>query len=204
MIRLVFGTANEHKLSEVRDLLGSNVDVIAPGDVGFYLSIPETQETLSGNAVQKAQFLHEHIQENCFAEDTGLEVKALDGAPGVYSARYASHTGKENKEQITPSSAGNMDLLLSNMEGKGNRVARFRTIVCLIFNGREYLFEGQLNGMINEEKSGREGFGYDPIFQPDGFDMTLAEMTIEMKNKISHRADAFQKLLVFLKERTLM
>lgn len=191
---LVFATNNQHKLSEVRQILGDAYEVVGLKDIGCTEDIPETADTLEGNALQKARFVHEHYGYDCFADDTGLEVEALDGLPGVHTARYAELFG----EGATHDSDANMNLLLKNLANKSNRNARFRTVIAFIFQGREYLFEGICPGTIISERHGTEGFGYDPIFQPEGYDCCFAEMSAEEKNAISHRGRATQKLAEFL------
>ena len=190
MHSLIFATGNKHKADEVQDFLGEGFALRCLKDVGITEDIPETEPTLEGNAYQKAKYVFDRTGEPCFADDTGLEVEALDGAPGVYTARYAGE-GKSSED--------NMDLLLKNLEGVKNRNARFRTvIVYLDNNGRVFEFEGIVNGVITEEKKGTQGFGYDPIFRPDGYDKTFAQLPLSKKNKISHRARAMQKFLDFL------
>ena len=190
MHSLIFATGNKHKADEVQDFLGEGFALRCLKDVGITEDIPETEPTLEGNAYQKAKYVFDRTGEPCCADDTGLEVEALDGAPGVYTARYAGE-GKSSED--------NMDLLLKNLEGVKNRKARFRTvIVYLDNNGRVFEFEGIVNGVITEEKKGTEGFGYDPIFRPDGYDKTFAQLPLSKKNKISHRARAMQKFLDFL------
>ena len=194
-MKLVFATNNAHKLQEVRQILGERFEVVGLKDIGCYEDIPETAETLEGNAQQKAHYVKEHYGLDCFADDTGLEVAALDGAPGVHSARYAELFSKGD----THDSDANMNLLLKNLEEKNDRSARFRTVIALIYKGQEYLFEGICPGKILHERHGSEGFGYDPIFQPTGFDQSFAQMSAEEKNSISHRGRATQKLAEFLK-----
>lgn len=194
-MKIVFATNNQHKLAEVRQILGEHFDVVGLNDIGCHEDIPETAETLEGNAHQKAHYVKEHYGLDCFADDTGLEVAALDGAPGVHSARYAELFGKGD----THDSDANMNLLLENLEEKIDRSARFRTVIALIYKGQEYLFEGICPGKILHERHGSEGFGYDPIFQPTGFDQSFAQMSAEEKNAISHRGRATQKLAEFLK-----
>lgn len=190
MRKLVFATNNAHKLEEVRAILGENIEVLSLDDIGCHADIPETAETLEGNAALKAEYIYEHYGLDCFADDTGLEVEALDGAPGVYSARYAGGEGHDSE--------ANMKKLLKELEGKDNRRAQFRTAICLIESGKEYLFEGIVKGGIIEEKRGVSGFGYDPVFVPEGYGETFAEMGGEEKNKISHRARAVQQLCAYL------
>lgn len=189
--KLVFATNNAHKLEEVSAILGDKIELLSLKDINCDADIPETADTLEGNALLKAEYVYKNYGLDCFADDTGLEVEALNGAPGVYSARYSEGEG-HNAE-------ANMQKLLHNMEGKDNRKAQFRTAVSLILNGKEYLFEGVIKGQIIKEKHGTSGFGYDPIFMPDGYDKTFAELGNEIKNQISHRAIAVNKLCEFLK-----
>jgi len=186
---IVFATNNVHKLEEVASLLG-NYKALSLNEIGCIEDIPETAATLEGNALLKAQYIFNKYGKNCFSDDTGLEVEALNNAPGVYSARYA---GEEK------SADANMNKLLVELAGKSNRNARFRTVVALILEGKEYLFEGEVKGKIIETKRGDKGFGYDPIFIPDGYTETFAELPLSVKNTISHRARAVQKLIAFLK-----
>lgn len=190
-MKILFATNNAHKLTEVQAVLGDSYTLVTPRDCGVTEEIPETQPTLEGNALQKARYLYERTGLDCFADDTGLEVEALGGAPGVHSARYATD-GHDF--------AANNRLLLQNLAGKENRRARFRTVVALILGGREYLFEGVVEGQIIDRETGHEGFGYDPLFRPDGYDRTFAQMTTEEKNAVSHRARAVRKLAAFLHE----
>ena len=190
-MKLVFATNNKNKLSEIRDILGNDIEVLSLGDINCNVDIPETADTLEGNALQKAEYIFEHYGMNVFADDTGLEVEALNGEPGVFSARYAGGEGHDSE--------ANMQKLLKNLADKTNRKARFRTSIALIINGKRYSFEGLVNGEILKEKSGTSGFGYDPIFKPDGYDKSFAELGLEIKNKISHRANAIKKLAEFLK-----
>ena len=182
---IVFATNNAHKLEEARAILKGHLKVLSLSDIGCHDDIPETAETLEGNALIKARWVKEKYGYDCFADDTGLMVDALDGAPGVYSARYAG-------DHCSP--ADNIVLLLSNLKGEANRAAKFCTVVALIYNGREYLFEGEVRGKIAEENHGAAGFGYDPIFVPEGSALSFAEMAPEEKNRISHRGRAMQKL----------
>ena len=191
MRTIVFATGNAHKLAEVQAVLGDEFHLITAAEAGISEDIPETGETLEENASQKSHYLYERSGLDCFADDTGLEVDALDGAPGVHSARYATD-GHDF--------AANNRLLLKNMEGKADRRARFRTVISLIINGKEYQFEGRVEGRISESESGAEGFGYDPLFIPDGCDCTFAEMSAEDKNAISQRGRAVRKLAEFLNE----
>ena len=190
MKRIVFATNNQHKLQEIRDILGSGYEVVSLKEIGCDVDIPETGNTLEENALQKAQYIYDHYHVSCFADDTGLEVEALDGAPGVYSARYAGGEGHDAQ--------ANMLKLLHELEGKENRKAQFRTAISLILDGKEYLFEGVIKGEIIREKRGDSGFGYDPVFKPEGYERTFAELGNDIKNKISHRALAVQKLCEFL------
>ena len=189
-MRIVFATNNQHKLSEIRQILGSRVEVLSLKDIGCNADIPETGSTLEENALQKAQYVYDNYHIDCFADDTGLEVDALGGAPGVYSARYAGGEGHDSE--------ANMTKLLGELGENNNRRARFRTVIALIQQGEVHEFEGIVNGQIIRERRGGEGFGYDPIFQPDGYDQTFAELGIEIKNQISHRARATQKLADYL------
>lgn len=187
--KFVFATNNAHKLQEVTAILGERVELLSMKDINCQTDIPETADTLEGNALLKARFIFENYQMDCFADDTGLEVEALNGAPGVYSARYAGDA--HNSE-------ANMKKLLRDMEGVENRKARFRTVFALIVDGKEHLFEGIVKGEIIKTRRGTSGFGYDPIFIPEGYTQTFAEMGNDLKNKISHRALATNKLCRFL------
>ncbi|WP_455638153.1 non-canonical purine NTP diphosphatase [Parabacteroides sp.] len=189
MKTLVFATNNKHKLDEVRKIASDLVNIVSLEEIGCHDDIPETSDTLEGNALQKALYIKEHYGFDCFADDTGLEVEALDNAPGVYSARYAG-PGHDSE--------ANMTKLLKEMDNIENRKARFRTAIALILNGKEHLFEGIVNGRITKEKRGTSGFGYDPIFVPDNYTQTFAEMGNDIKNTISHRAEAVKKLSAFL------
>lgn len=190
-MKLVFATNNRHKLDEVRAIVGNRVEVLSLNDIGCHDDIPETADTLQGNALIKARYIHEKFGVDCFADDTGLEVEALDGAPGVYSARYA---GKECDSEA------NMQKLLQNLTGKSNRNAQFRTVIALIIKGEEKLFNGIVKGTITEDKRGDSGFGYDPVFIPEGFSESFAQMSGDMKNSISHRYRATLELSNYLKE----
>ncbi len=189
MEQLVFATNNPHKVDEVRNKLSGLFEIRTLSEIGCVEDIPETSDTLQGNAAQKSHYLHDRFHCDCFADDTGLEVEALNGAPGVYSARYAG-PGKDSE--------ANIDKLLSELEGKENRRARFRTVISLILNGQEHFFEGIVSGTILTERHGSNGFGYDPVFQPDGYDRSFAELSMDEKNKISHRGRATEKLIQFL------
>ena len=213
MKKIVFATNNQHKLSEIRAILGDAFEVVSLADIGCHEDIPETGTTLEENALMKAEYIYNKYHLSCFADDTGLEVEALDGAPGVYSARYAameatapdgSAIGKSHDSEA------NMARLLRELENNNNRKARFRTVIALIEKKDVcpcgctsikvvHKFEGIVNGEITREKSGAEGFGYDPIFRPDGYDKTFAELGADIKNQISHRARATQKLAEYLK-----
>jgi XTP/dITP diphosphohydrolase len=191
MMELIFATNNRHKLEEVQALLGAGFVLKTPKDCGITEEIPEEQPTLEGNALQKARYIHERTGKNCFADDTGLEVASLGGEPGVRSARYAG----EDKDMEAC-----MDLLLTNLADKPDRRGRFRTVIALILDGKEHLFEGIVTGTLRQSRSGVHGFGYDPLFQPDGYDITFAEMDLAEKNRISHRGKAVEKLVAFLSE----
>ena len=187
--KFVFATNNAHKLEEVTAILGDKIELLSMKDIHCHADIPETADTLEGNALLKARYIFENYNMDCFADDTGLEVEALNGAPGVYSARYAGDA--HNSE-------ANMRKLLQDMEGIENRKAQFRTVFALIINGKEHLFEGIVKGEITKHRCGRSGFGYDPVFIPEGYTQTYAEMGNTLKNKISHRALATNKLCNFL------
>jgi XTP/dITP diphosphohydrolase len=187
--KMVVATNNAHKLKEIAAILGQEIELLSLKDIQCFADIPETADTLEGNARQKAMYIYENYGMDCFADDTGLEVEALGGAPGVFSARYAGE-GHDSE--------ANMQKLLKELAGKENRKAQFRTVICLIRNGKEYLFEGIVKGEIIQEKRGGEGFGYDPIFVPEGYDLTFAELGDDVKNTISHRARAVEKLCQFL------
>lgn len=193
--KLVFATNNAHKLEEIRAILGDKMEILSLADINCHADIPETANTLEGNAHLKSEYVYNHYGLDCFADDTGLEVEALDGAPGVYSARYA---GDGHDSQA------NMQKLLKEMEEKNNRKAQFRTVISLIEKGEEKLFEGIVRGEITREKRGNSGFGYDPVFQPEGFDVTFAEVGSEIKNKISHRAKAVEALCNYLSQKNEM
>lgn len=193
MTELIFATNNAHKLAEVEAVLGDRFRLLTPRDCGITDEIPEEQPTLEGNALQKARYIHERTGRDCFADDTGLEVEALGGAPGVHSARYATD-GHDF--------AANNRLLLRNLAGASTRRARFRTVIALILDGRESLFQGAVEGRIAETEAGCGGFGYDPLFVPEGCDRTFAEMTDEQKNALSHRGRAVRKLAEYLHNRT--
>ena len=188
-LNLVFATNNEHKLTEVREIAGDSFHILSLKDISCFDDIPETADTLEGNALIKAQYVKQKYGYDCFADDTGLEIKALDNAPGVYSARYAGEA-KDSK--------ANMRKALDELQNQTDRSARFRTVIALIIGEDEYLFDGIVNGIIIDEARGNTGFGYDPIFVPQGFTETFAELGAEAKNTISHRAEAIKKLKQFI------
>lgn len=190
MRELLFVTNNEHKLKEIRDIIGNMFRILSLHDIGFEGEIPEEEPDLEGNAIAKARFIYRRYGVDCFADDTGLEVAALHGRPGVRSARYAG-------DDCNP--VNNIRKVLSELAGAANRSARFRTVICLIMDGKEHLFEGVVEGSILNEKRGNEGFGYDPVFLPAGHEQSFAEMPPELKNNISHRGRAMQDLIAFLK-----
>ena len=190
-MKLVFATNNKHKLEEVRAIFGNRIEVLSLNDINCHDDITETADTLEGNALIKARYIYEKFGVDCFADDTGLEVEALNGEPGVYSARYAG-------EDCNPEA--NMHKLLHNLTGKNDRDAQFRTVIALIIKGEEKLFNGIVKGTISNEKMGEAGFGYDPIFIPEGFSESFAQMTSEMKNSISHRYRATNELSNYLKQ----
>lgn len=203
-MKIVFATNNQHKLQEIRDILGSEFEIVSLKDIGCDVDIPETGNTLEENAMQKAQYVYDHYNLSCFADDTGLEVEALNGEPGVHSARYAEGTDHDSE--------ANMAKLLRNLKGKDNRKARFRTVIALIQKQdvcpcgctsikKVNRFEGIVDGSIATEKYGTAGFGYDPIFVPEGYDKSFAELGESIKNGISHRARAVAKLAEYLKQK---
>jgi XTP/dITP diphosphohydrolase len=191
-MKICFATNNANKIKEVKVALGSDFEIVSLQDIGCMEELPETGDTLDHNAFQKARFVKTHYGVDCFADDTGLEVDALDGAPGVYSGRFAGEPRSDER---------NIDLLLNKMKGKIDRKAKFRTIIALILEGKEYAFEGAAEGEILTEKMGSGGFGYDPIFKPSGYDRTFAELTLSEKNEISHRGKAVKALIYFLNNR---
>lgn len=189
-MQLIFATNNKHKIEEVQRLLSNHCTIISPADLGILDDIPENEPTLEGNALEKARYLYKHLHKPCFADDTGLEVAALGGAPGVYSARYAG----ESKDPQQ-----NTDKLLRELESQDHRAACFRCVIALIEqDGTEHLFEGRVDGEILRAPSGNKGFGYDPVFRPEGYDVSFAEMGMDEKNKISHRGKAVEALVEFL------
>lgn len=189
-MKLIFATNNSHKLAEARSILSSSCDIAWLSDIGCTDQIDETADTIEGNSLLKARYLWQHYQQNCFADDTGLEVEALAGAPGVKSARYA---GEAHNDAL------NRHKLLEAMQGVNNRKARFRTVLTLIIDGKEVQVEGIINGQIVAKESGNNGFGYDSVFIPDGYDLTFAELTEKEKNRISHRRKALDALKQYLK-----
>lgn len=189
-MKIVFATNNKHKLEEIKDILGKDFEIVSLAEIGCHEDIPETGLTLEENARQKSTYIVEHYNHDCFADDTGLEVDALNGEPGVHSARYAEGTDHDSE--------ANMRKLLSKMSNVKDRTARFRTVISLIINGVEHQFEGRVEGHIATEKHGKEGFGYDPIFIPEGYNKSFAELGEEVKNQISHRARAVKKLAEYL------
>lgn len=189
-MQIVFATNNAHKLSEIRAILGQQMEILSLADIGCHDDIPETADTLEGNALIKARWVKEHYGFDCFADDTGLEVEALGGRPGVHTARYAY------PDRHDP--VANTRKLLAELHDKDNRAARFRTVIALIQGTDEHLFEGIVEGHITTEERGTEGFGYDPVFAPEGGEKTFAELGVEAKNNISHRARAVRKLADFL------
>ncbi len=191
-MKIVFATNNQHKIDEVQAIAGAHFTVQTLREVGFEGDIPETMPTIAGNSLQKAQYIFQQLSIDCFADDTGLEIEALDGAPGVYSARYAGEGC---------SFADNVNKVLQNMEGSSQRNARFISVFTLILNGEVFSFEGVIEGTITEKPHGAGGFGYDPIFIPKGYDKTFAELSPEVKNEISHRAIAATLMFDFLKQR---
>lgn len=189
-MKICFATNNQNKLKEIKSAV-STIEIVGLASINCSEELPENQKTLEGNSLEKANYIAHNYAINCFADDTGLEVEALDGAPGVYSARYA---GEHNDSEA------NMELLLQNMKGQINRKAQFKTVITLILEGKTYQFEGIAKGEITEARVGVDGFGYDPIFRPEGYELTFAEMSMEDKNKISHRGIAVRKLVQFLNE----
>ncbi|MBW6482164.1 MAG: non-canonical purine NTP diphosphatase [Vicingaceae bacterium] len=190
MLKLVFATNNKNKIKEINVLLTNSIKLLSLKDIGCIENIPETADTIEGNAIQKAEYIYKNYGYNCFADDTGLEIEALNGEPGVYSARYAGE--QKNSEE-------NMNKVLEKLKDKSNRNARFKTVIALIIDGKLTCFEGIIEGEITEDKSGLEGFGYDPIFKPKGYGKTFSEMSMTEKNNISHRGKAINKLIKHLK-----
>ncbi|MFV0365760.1 MAG: non-canonical purine NTP diphosphatase [Mangrovibacterium sp.] len=190
-MKLVFATNNPHKLKEVQAMLSNSFELLSLADIGCHEDIPETQPTIEGNALQKAQYVYQNYGYNCFADDTGLEIEVLNGEPGVYSARYAGEARDSN---------ANMAKVLEKLHGEQNRKAQFKTVIALIIDGEETLLEGIVQGEILEQSCGVDGFGYDPIFKAEGFEQSFAEISLEEKNKVSHRARATQQLIAYLKQ----
>jgi XTP/dITP diphosphohydrolase len=188
-MRLIFATNNKHKIEEIRSVIGNKLEIITLEEAGIHINIPEPHNTLEENASEKSRIIYQLTNTNCFSEDTGLEVDALNGEPGVHSARYAGEARSFDR---------NIEKLLFNLQGNRNRKARFRAIISLRMDGKEFLFEGICNGNIIEQKRGNMGFGYDPVFVPEGASKTFSEMNLEEKNKYSHRKKAMDKLFVFL------
>lgn len=191
-MKIVFATNNSNKLSEIQDILGPEFQIVSLKDIGCHEDIPETGKTLEENALQKAQYVYDHYHIDCFADDTGLEVEALQGAPGVHSARYAEGTDHDSE--------ANMAKLLRELGENNNRKAQFRTVIALILHGEVHEFEGKIEGSIAKEKKGTEGFGYDPLFVPDGYEESFAQLGMDIKNTISHRARAVEQLARYLKK----
>lgn len=189
MHQLVFATNNAHKLQEVSAKIDGQIKLLSLDAIGCFDDIAETGTTFHENASIKSHYIHDKYKLDCFGDDSGLEIDALNGEPGVYSARYAGEHGNH---------AANIDKVFTGLKDETNRKARFRTVISLIWNGEEHFFDGTVEGTIRHERSGKEGFGYDPIFQPDGYDVTFAEMSLDEKNRISHRAKAMEKLVEFL------
>lgn len=189
MKELVFATNNENKIKEINALLTNSIKLLSLKDIGCYEDIPETADTIEGNAILKAKYVYEKYGYNCFADDTGLEIKSLNGEPGVFSARYAGEEKNTDK---------NMDKVLQKLAHYSDRAAQFKTVVALVINGKITTFEGIIEGEITKEKHGKDGFGYDPIFKPNGYEITFAEMPLSEKNNISHRGRAVKKLIDFL------
>jgi len=194
MKRIVFATNNAHKLSEIKDILANDFDIISLAELGCHEDIPETADTLEGNALQKAQYIHDNYHVDCFAVDTGLEVEALDGGPGIYTARFGVMNGYGDSHDADANTA----CLLDKLKDSDNRKCRFRTAIALFLGEETHLFEGIVNGVITPEKRGDKGFGYDPVFIPEGYTETFAELGVDVKNEISHRARAVKKLAEFL------
>lgn len=190
-MKLVFASNNKNKIQEIKHQLPDDIELLSLEDIGCTEDIPETADTIEGNAILKADYVTQKYGYNCFADDTGLEVEALNGEPGVYSARYAGEQKDAND---------NMDKLLLNLESKSNRNAMFKTVITLNLNGEQHLFTGIVNGVITTSKAGDKGFGYDPIFKPEGLDLTFAQISIDKKAKLSHRGRAVQQLIAFLKK----
>ena len=194
-MKLVFASNNKNKIAEIQQQVGAQFQIVSLEDIGCFVDIPETAETIEGNAILKANYVTEKYGYDCFADDSGLEVDALNGEPGVFSARYAGEPKNDDN---------NMNKLLSNLKDKTNRKANFKTVICLNLQGEQHLFTGIINGKIIEERMGTKGFGYDPIFVADGYQQTFAELTLKEKARISHRGIAVQKLIHFLQQNLLV
>lgn len=190
-MKIVFATNNPNKIKEIQSMLPNNIEILSLKSIGCQEDIPETSDTIEGNSIQKANYVLENYGYDCFADDTGLEVEALENEPGVFSARYAG----EQRNAVD-----NMNKLLLNLEDKSNRKAQFKTVICLNIKGKQHLFEGIAKGEITKNKIGNGGFGYDPIFRPEGFSETFAEISLELKNEISHRGKATKELIKFLNQ----
>lgn len=190
-MKLVFASSNENKIAEIQAMVPTNIEILSLADIGCFVEIPETASTIEGNAILKANFVTEHYGYNCFADDTGLEVNALNGEPGVFSARYA---GSQR------SATDNINKLLNALANEPDRSAKFKTVIALNLDGNQHLFTGIVNGVITRETIGNEGFGYDPVFRPDGFDQTFAQLPMQQKAAISHRGEAVKQLVAFLKK----
>lgn len=190
-MEIIFASSNQNKAREIQAVLPEGFDILTLSDLGFTEDIPETAATLEGNALLKAEFVHQRWGKDCFSDDSGLEVNALNGEPGVYSARYAGPQRNDHD---------NMDLLLNKLKGCTDRSASFKTVIALIKDGKTYTFEGRVDGMIRHDKQGSNGFGYDPVFEPEGLGKTFAEMTLEEKSRYSHRKRAIAQMVEFLKE----
>ena len=188
-MKIIFATANQNKANEIQKIVPQEIQILSLKDIGFEGEIPETQPTIEGNAIQKANFIVDKFAQNCFADDTGLEVEALNGEPGVYSARYAGEERDDEK---------NIDLVLEKLANQENRKARFKTVIALLIENQLYTFEGIIEGEIIKERRGTQGFGYDSVFVPNGFQKTFAELSMQEKNQISHRARATKKMIEFL------
>lgn len=195
MQQLVFATNNAHKLEEVAAKAGDQIKLLSLDDIGCYDDIAETGQTFNENASIKSHYIYRRYNINCFGDDSGLEISSLNNEPGIYSARYAGKHGDHE---------ANMDKVLDKLNGVTDRSARFRTVISLIWNGTEHFFEGAVEGTIRQERCGTAGFGYDPVFQPEGYDITFAEMSMDEKNKISHRGRAVEKLISFLNTQTII
>lgn len=189
-MKIIFATANQNKANEIQKIVPQEIQILSLKDIGFEGEIPETQPTIEGNAIQKANFIVDKFAQNCFADDTGLEVEALNGEPGVYSARYAGEERDDEK---------NIDLVLEKLANQENRKARFKTVIALVIENQLHTFEGIIEGEIIKERRGSQGFGYDSVFVPNGFQKTFAELSMQEKNQISHRARAIKKMINFLK-----